>query len=126
MEKAKPKGADDPEERRRTDISSVLGELFEVYKRRQSQPGKAGKAVTLVVFTDGIWEGTPRESYQALVVERLVEFLRFVKGQLFRGQPSFKDRLFTIQFIRFGSDTEGRKRLKELDDDLSKNNPEIR
>lgn len=84
-----------------TDMSKTLGDLYERYRKDR-------KAMTLIVITDGIWEGTtPPENVET-------EFVKFLKRKQFSSQK----RMFTIQFVRFGNNKEAIEKLDLLDDGL--------
>lgn len=86
-----------------TDMSKVLDDLFREHRRDRYR-----KATTLLVLTDGAWEGTiPVDNAD----NKIVEFARDL------GKVKTPDRHYTIGFIRFG--VEFRDRLKALDDELS-------
>jgi serine/threonine protein kinase len=92
-----------PQPLKPTDMSEVLDDLF-----REHQSNRYRKATTLLVLTDGAWEGTiPVDNAD----NKIVEFARDL------GKVKARDRHYTIGFIRFG--VEFRDRLKALDDELS-------
>ncbi len=93
----------------RSPLSEVLKEYQERLKGqktslwlRRRQPRRQ----TLYVFTDGIWQP---DCDVTEIIKHLVDCLK--EHNLYREQ-------FGIQFIRFGDDTEGVKRLEHLDSGL--------
>ena len=93
-----------PQSSKPTDMSKVLDDLFREHRRDHYR-----KATTLLVLTDGAWEGTiPMDNAD----NKIVEFARDL------GKVKAPDPHYTIGFIRFG--VEFRDRLKALDDELSK------
>ncbi|KAK8094295.1 hypothetical protein PG997_000980 [Apiospora hydei] len=87
----------------RTDMAMILGQIFIEYLKDTSKP------MTLIVFTDGVWEGT----YSDKDVETsIVEFLRNDDiRKKFSGL-----RWFSIEFVSFGE--AGVEKLEGLDNDL--------
>lgn len=93
-----------PQSSKPTDMSKVLDGLF-----REHQRDRHRKATTLLVLTDGAWEGTiPVDNAD----KKIVEFARDLE------KVKVPDRHYTIGFIRFG--VKYRDKLKALDDELSK------
>ena len=93
-----------PQSSKPTDMSKVLDGMF-----REHQRDRYRKATTLLVLTDGAWEGTiPVDNAD----KKIVEFARDLE------KVKVPDRHYTIGFIRFG--VKFRDRLKALDDELSK------
>lgn len=87
-----------------TNMANTLNHIFDRYLV------DARRRMTLVILTDGIWNGT----LESKGVERAIaDFLK---------KPALAQRLekrwFTIQFIAFGSDIPNI--LKHLDDDIAK------
>jgi hypothetical protein len=62
--------------------------------------------VNIYVFTDGVWEAG--ESWLDGVVEAIKDLL----------DKGMKSNQMGIEFVQFGDDTEGTRRLQMLDDDL--------
>lgn len=90
----------------RTSMRKTLGTIFSEYLKDTS------KRMTLIILTDGIWEG----SRTADDVEKLiVEFVEKLQKQ----RRSMEQRWFSIQFVYFGDeDTAAISRLKSLDDNM--------
>ncbi|KAK8107550.1 uncharacterized protein PG998_009563, partial [Apiospora kogelbergensis] len=86
-----------------TDMAIILSQIFFAYL------GNTAKPMTLIVFTDGVWDGTVSDED----VERsIVEFL---------GNPAIDEkpeslRWFSIEFVSYGQ--EGVKKLEKFDDEL--------
>ncbi|ORY57867.1 uncharacterized protein BCR38DRAFT_81607 [Pseudomassariella vexata] len=87
-----------------TDMARTLGEIFQQYLKRPS------KKMTLLILTDGVWEGSPDPNE---VENKIATFL---KSPVI--ESTFRDRAFSIQFISFGQS--GISRLEALDDDMTK------
>ena len=100
-----------------SNIRSQLSEVLQDYQarlkgqkpsgwfRRRHPPGQVRRQ-TLYVFTDGIWQP---DCDITEIIKHLVDCLK--EHNLYREQ-------FGIQFIRFGDDPEGVKRLEHLDSGL--------
>lgn len=86
-----------------TDMAIILSQIFFAYL------GNTAKPMTLIVFTDGVWDGTVSDED----VERsIVEFL---------GNPAIDEkpeslRWFSIEFVSYGQ--EGVRKLEKFDDEL--------
>jgi hypothetical protein len=85
-----------------TDMSHTLSKLYTRFYVAQNKP------MTLIVITDGIWEGTRPENK---VETSLVEFVKNLPY-------SPVERLLTIQFVRLGNNEAAIQRLIRLDDEL--------
>ncbi|KAH7324079.1 kinase-like domain-containing protein [Rhexocercosporidium sp. MPI-PUGE-AT-0058] len=88
-----------------TDIRVPLGHLFEKYL------GNTRKAMTIIVLTDGLWEGVKNKEE---VSEQIVTFIKKVRDLPNNVVP----RRVSIEFIQFGTDEAATARLKHLDDNL--------
>ena len=100
----------------KTDMRHTLDELFWEYSRNKKK-----KRTTLLVVTDGIWDGPPprneKGELEACELEKkLVDFVKEL-----RKIPSLEDRWFTIQFIQVGEDHDASERFIRLDDHLERN-----
>lgn len=86
-----------------TDMATTLDRLFDAYTN-------AKKKQTLIILTDGLWQGgnLERNDVEASVI-------RFAQGLNDRLKKMEK-RWFTIQFISFGRNVEALNRLQDLDD----------
>lgn len=106
MDKKRPSQPIDPEMWVKTDMKETLSQIFDEYLQ-----GSQGKRMTLMVFTDGLWEGTVTEK---AVEEKIANFVRY----LLQFRPRMEDRWFSIEFIRFGDNPKAISRLRRLDDEL--------
>lgn len=86
-----------------TDMAATLMRVFDRY-------GDMTKKQTLLVLTDGLWNGVKDD------VER--EIRKFVTEVRKRLAGKQERRWFSIQFISFGHDAEALARLIALDDEL--------
>jgi hypothetical protein len=95
-----------------TDMKTKLGRILFHYLGEVSKGQH--KNLSVVVLTDGVWEGMNNKNG---VEEMVVNFI----NQLTKTKP-FNGELLTlpvsIQFIRFGDDPEAISRLTRLDKDL--------
>ncbi|OCL07958.1 hypothetical protein AOQ84DRAFT_377203 [Glonium stellatum] len=107
MEAARPAEPTSPGLRDKTDMAATLGEIFDEYLRNHK------KKMTLIILTDGIWEGSVRPKS---VENKIASFLR----QLLKSLGTMEDRRFSIEFISFGNDEKGMLRLHRLDDELER------
>ena len=100
-----------PQKGVRTDMTSSLGFIFDHYIQYLSNHFGQKKHLTLIVFTDGLWEGTPSketvEDEVADFIKRVVE----IRGTLI-------NRPVSLQFVQFGNDPEATLRLQHMDDEL--------
>ncbi|KAJ4269852.1 hypothetical protein NW762_001521 [Fusarium torreyae] len=84
--------------RERCDMEDCLSKIMEpVYRGRMRQ-------TSIYIYTDGNWEDN--EGVASVIKKAIAQLVR--AGEL----PSF----FMFQFIQFGDDNEGTKRLQDLDD----------
>jgi hypothetical protein len=90
----------------KTDITERLTKIFDTYNN-----GTQAKRMTLIVLTDGVWEGTV---FEEKIDKKIAEFV----GKLEMKGHRSEERRFSIQFIRFGDDPKAIARLKRLDNDL--------
>jgi hypothetical protein len=106
MSSARPVEPMRPDWRAKTDMGSTLSKLFNDYTSQHQKKG-----MTLIVLTDGVWEGSSKEQG----IENLVaEFCGKLKS------TTMERRKFSIEFVRFGDDPQSIAKLKRLDDDLVK------
>lgn len=88
----------------KTNMKETLEVMFDRYT-------DTSKKMTLIVLTDGLWEGcVSRDDTQALIAD----FLSDLKVKLKKRQS----RWFSIQFIYFGDDGWALARLQDLDDNM--------
>ncbi|KAK8134175.1 hypothetical protein PG984_006187 [Apiospora sp. TS-2023a] len=89
----------------RTDMAMIFAQIFSEYLKDTS------KAMTLIVLSDGVWEGTRSdETMEKAIVE-------FLSNAAIEEKPSHL-RWFSIEFVSFGQ--AGQRRLEELDDGLER------
>ncbi|KAK8862219.1 hypothetical protein PGQ11_008454 [Apiospora arundinis] len=86
-----------------TDMAMILGQIFFDYLKDTSKP------MTLIVFTDGVWDGTFSDED---VETSIVEFLRNAAIE----KKPYSLRWFSIEFVSFGQ--AGIERLERFDNDL--------
>ncbi|KAH8807981.1 kinase-like domain-containing protein [Xylogone sp. PMI_703] len=101
-----------------TDITVPLGKIFDEYLekiiRSKSIPHRAEvKEMTVIVLTDGLWEGVKVKTDVDDLIVKFVQKLSELTNGFIRRQMS-------IEFIQFGKDPEATKRLKRLDNQLKK------
>jgi hypothetical protein len=106
MEIASPTMPARPDQKEKTDIGETLGQVFDDYLKSYKK-----KRMTLLVLTDGIWEGSVKERG---VEKKIANFV----GELLKRHGAMEDRRFSIEFIRFGEDVKAISRLRRLDNEL--------
>lgn len=97
-----------------TNARSALEPLFRnfVDGARRDDDKQLIRALTVVVLTDGLWEGTPDPNE---ITQALVQWDRLLKEAIrIEGCP----RLFTIHFLQFGDSARANARLRGLDVDV--------
>ena len=98
---------------RRTDIVKSLGEIFDERIQRLKGPwSPQQRLLTLIVLTDGVWEGTKNNGE---VKDSIANFVREVA----KLQGPHRKRPVSIQFIQFGRDFEAMLFLQHLDNRLA-------
>ena len=100
-----------PQPTRWTDMEASLGDLFDDRIESVKRPHGKKRALTLIVLTDGIWQGTSKKS---VVKARIAKFVKEIT--VYQGQH--RKRPVSIQFIQFGNDIDARFFLQHLDDHL--------
>ena len=97
-----------------TDPRVSLGDIFQDYikevKRRQRQ-NLTAKGFTLIILTDGIWEGVKDKME---VKKTIVAFIK----ELWNLIGDIKYRPVSIEFVQLGNDPDATYRLQHLDNDL--------
>ena len=88
-----------------TDIRVPLGKIFEKYLKNFEN------AMTIIVLTDGLWQGVQDKNE---VSDQIVTFVKTVRDLTNNVVP----RRVSIEFIQFGADPEATARLFDLDDHL--------
>ena len=104
--RAQPKG--------HTDMRVCLGEIFDAYIKEAKQKQRHGlqaKGFTLIVLTDGIWEGVKDKEE---VNTTIINFIR----DLYEIIGNIKHRPVSIEFVQLGDDPDATYRLRHLDNDL--------
>lgn len=90
-----------------TDMAAKLRVVFDQLSRSKLR----NKRHTLLILTDGLWEGSHLKND---VEDAICAFMRWQKESF----PNFEKRRFSIQFISFGNNAEALARLQRLDDEL--------
>jgi hypothetical protein len=103
---ARPTVPTRPDWRAKTDMGSTLSKLFSNYTSRHQKKG-----MTLIVLTDGVWEGSSKEQGIETLIAEFCEKLK---------STTMERRKFSIEFVRFGDNPQSMAKLKRLDDDLVK------
>lgn len=106
MNEAQPAAPKQHEERVRTNMREVLSPIFQKFLS-----SRQNKRMTLIVLTDGMWEGSYREEG---VAEKIADFYK----RWHNASRVVEDRWFSIQFVSFGKDKVALNRLQVLDDDM--------
>jgi hypothetical protein len=106
MIEAQPGAPNEFDDRVRTNMREVLSPIFQKFLASPQD-----KRMTLIVLTDGIWEGSNKEEG---VAQKIAEFYKIWQTRW--GEP--EDRWFSIQFVSFGNDLAALRRLQVLDDEL--------
>jgi hypothetical protein len=104
----------------RTNMKKPLGEILDdylqeaIYLREQRKLKKSvpkSKNLTLIILTDGMWEGMDDKDG---VNDKIITFAKELKGVI----GNLKDRPVSIEFVQFGDDPDATYRLWRLDNDL--------
>ncbi|CAH0025734.1 unnamed protein product [Clonostachys rhizophaga] len=94
-------------------VDSIRGAASTVSSRLSflKRSGSGPKKTTVLVFTDGVWDSSIESGVMGAdePIESLIKHMK--KKDI--GRPNI-----SIQFLRFGSDPVGIRRLESLDDDL--------
>jgi hypothetical protein len=107
MNEAQPTAPNDFDEKVRTNMREVLSPVFQKFLA-----GRQNRRMTLIILTDGMWEGSNREEG---VAEKIADFYKSWHGKW----RVVEDRWFSIQFVSFGSDEAALHRLRILGDELA-------
>ncbi|KAF7505103.1 hypothetical protein GJ744_001243 [Endocarpon pusillum] len=110
-----------------TDMSASLGAILDAYlqdlrgkrlkgtreskKRRSTNSGDNDRKLTVIVFTDGRWEGMDRKDQ---VDETIIDFSKALAKEV----GNLQKRYVSIEFVQFGNDPDASHRLRHLDNDL--------
>lgn len=101
-----------------TDMRKPLSKIFDAYldEARRAKRGSLGhesRDLTLLVLTDGLWDGMrDKEGVKDLIV-KFVKALRDIVGVL-----KINQRPVSIEFIQFGDNEDATYRLWTLDNEL--------
>ena len=96
-----------------SNASHWLGKIFREYETkwerrnaggRYLRPNHTVRPMVVYVFTDGVWEGTCR------VGPKICDLIQHLKGA--------DEHQVGVQFIQFGRDQKGTRRLRYLDEGL--------
>jgi len=88
----------------KTNMTESLARIFDTYTDTR-------KKMTLIVLTDGLWEGCANEDD----VEKLIaSFITKLNPKL----KKWESRWFSIQFVSFGGNLRALGRLQKLDDNM--------
>lgn len=121
----------------KTNLQPLLSKLLVDYIHDASNNLEYPKKKTIIVLTDGVWgdmkdeiavDSAIKHAIKSLVA--LKQFAKIAESRIPKNaKPSLvtaentrvleEERPFTIQFIRFGFDRDGMRRLRRLDDELS-------
>lgn len=109
----------------KTNLCHKLTDIINPYVA-QSQSAKKPKAKTIIVLTDGIWQGDRSEDAIRDIIELNMRTLAGISRaevqstttQLHRLTTLSRTRPFTIQFISFGHDKQGLEHMASLDDNM--------
>ena len=107
MGKAEPKPSAS-----KTNMTVSLMELFNGYMKERMSSAKE-RPKTIIILTDGIWAGMNDDG-------ELDKLIRHQLGLLagYHTTNLKETRPVTIQFVAFGSDPAGLRRMKRLDDEI--------
>ena len=99
-----------------TDMSTPLSDILSTYladsrNRRSNSTGDNGRKLTIIIFTDGKWEGMNSKTQ---VDETIIAFSQALEKEV----GTLQKRLVSIEFVQFGNDPDASHRLRHLDNDL--------
>jgi hypothetical protein len=97
-----------------TNIKRSLEPIFNEYRTKVQYTSNKSKvpALTVIVLTDGLWEGMGNKHE---IIIKVVDFYSQVK-QTMNGMMG--DRQVSIQFIQLGDNEEAQERLRYPDDNI--------
>jgi hypothetical protein len=95
----------------RTDMRASLGELLSGYIGEAKISGSKTRKLTIIVLTDGKWEGMGDKDDVRKLVVKFVGKVKELIGDL-------ESRPVSIEFIQFGDDADATYRLRQLDNGL--------
>ena len=95
-----------------TKMSEILDSYLDEV-RRQKYRGIPHKKMTLIVLTDGLWEGmNDKEGVRNLIIQVVTKLREII------GDVKLNERPLSIQFIQFGDNPDAEYRLWSLDNQL--------
>ena len=116
-----------PNDMTHTDMSASLGDILSAYlqdlkskrnkdnrdnkKRWSTSSGDSERKLTVIIFTDGKWEGMNKK---AQVDETIINFSKALEKEV----GSLQKRFVSIEFVQFGNDPDASHRLRHLDNEL--------
>ncbi|KFZ05322.1 hypothetical protein V501_08467 [Pseudogymnoascus sp. VKM F-4519 (FW-2642)] len=100
-----------PRDHLHTDMKGSLGDIFYEYFQVAKKRGSWSKNLTLIVLTDGKWDGMEDKNGVDTMIIEFGNQVQKIFGNL-------KHRPVSIEFIQFGYDPNATSRLRRLDDDL--------
>ncbi|KAH6656535.1 hypothetical protein BKA67DRAFT_531800 [Truncatella angustata] len=95
------------------DIRDSLREILDNWGSRQFK--KKGKKLTLIIFTDGIWNDVKQKQSVSRQIVSLLEW--WLDKNTHKEQ--LENRGLSIQFVRFGNDTDAIEELDRMDKNLT-------
>ncbi|KAG7047599.1 protein kinase domain-containing protein [Colletotrichum scovillei] len=112
----------------KTTIVPELARIINGYTRAMTsqRPPRPPRKKTIIVLTDGIWEGMKMEHTIDIHLRSTFHELKDLHGDLSYVQPGKSDdqvdiseiRPVTIQFVQFGNHRNATERFRRLDDDM--------
>ncbi|KAK7914325.1 hypothetical protein PG985_012028 [Apiospora marii] len=107
-----------------TDMSASLACILERHLINHSSSTGMKRNLTVFVLTDGLWErhrdnNTAVDDYMTTFIQKIPDSdFDADKRTSDSAQEKPRERLISVQFIRFGHDKDARNRLLRLDNDL--------
>ncbi|GJC96688.1 protein kinase domain-containing protein [Colletotrichum higginsianum] len=122
---AQPDEPKSPTQAVNTTIVPELARIINRYTRAKASKRPPRKK-TIIILTDGIWNGMQMEHTIDIYLRSIIHELRDLHGDLSYIQPGKSQeqvdistiRPVTIQFVQFGHDMNAVERLRRLDDDM--------
>ena len=96
-----------------TDLSLPLEKILSSYLAdfKGAKASDKVKKLTLIVLTDGKWQGMSDSEAVATVIKDFAQHMEQLTG-------GKRERRVSIEFVQFGYDADATARLRRLDDDL--------
>ncbi|CCF32620.1 hypothetical protein CH063_04970 [Colletotrichum higginsianum] len=122
---AQPDEPKSPTQAVNTTIVPELARIINRYTRAKASKRPPRKK-TIIILTDGIWNGMQMEHTIDIYLRSIIHELRDLHGDLSYIRPGKSQeqvdistiRPVTIQFVQFGHDMNAVERLRRLDDDM--------